>query len=409
MGGMNATRQQAASLPAPDAASLARSARLIAAMRAASDDGWLRFDRFMELALYTPELGYYSGANVKFGTRPEDGSDFVTAPEMTPYFARALARPVHEALQGSDTGAILEFGAGSGRLAADLLCALDEAGTPCREYAIVELSGELRARQRDTLARRAPQALARVRWLDRLPERFDGVILGNEVLDAMPVRLFARRDGVWRERGVNVSAEALRWAERELDAAGVPAALHRVPAAAGDYLTETHEAAEAFTRTVATLLGRGAVLLFDYGFPAHEYYHPQRDGGTLMCHFRHRAHPDALLYPGLQDITAHVDFSGIAGAAEDAGAELFGYASQARFLLEAGILDALAALDPADAARYLPAAGAVQKLLSEAEMGELFKVIAFGRGLPAGLSVFDRGDRSASLDLDAADPAAAPD
>ncbi|SDV50332.1 class I SAM-dependent methyltransferase [Chitinasiproducens palmae] len=404
--------QQAGSLPAPDPDAAARSQRLVDAIAAdcAAAGGWLSFDRFMERALYTPGLGYYSGANVKFGTSPRDGSDFVTAPELSPFFARTVARVVAPALAASATDEILEFGAGSGRLAGDLLAVLDrDAPGRCRRYTVVELSGELRERQRQTIARLAPEALSRVVWLDALPPRFDGVVLGNEVLDAMPVRLFARREGVWQERGIAVDAASgrLAWQDRAVPAADLPEQLQRVPGR-HDYLTETHEAAGGFVRTVATMLGRGAALLFDYGFPAREYYHAQRDGGTLMCHYRHRSHDAPLFLPGLQDITAHVDFTFVAEAAVAAGASLYGYTSQARFLLDAGILDALAALDPSDAARYLPAANAVQKLLSEAEMGELFKVIAFGKGLPDGLPVFDRGDRSWMLDAqpdDAADDA----
>jgi SAM-dependent MidA family methyltransferase len=237
-----------------------------------------------------------------------------------------------------------------------------------------------------------------VRWLDALPEQFDGVVIGNEVLDAMPVRLFARIDGEWHERGVAFGDGALRFEDRRVQSTQDTLFLSDLEIAGdGDYVTETHQAALAFTRTVCTMLARGAVFLIDYGFPRHEYYHAQRTQGTLMCHYRHRAHGDPFLYPGLQDITAHVEFTGIAEAGVDTGADLLGYTSQARFLMNAGVTEALSAIDPSDIPRFLPAANAVQKLLSEAEMGELFKVIAFSRGIDDTLDAFARGDRSHTL------------
>jgi SAM-dependent MidA family methyltransferase len=396
--GMNPKLHQPDSLPVPGQDALAQSEALVAQIRAeiAAAGGWLPFDRYMERALYAPGLGYYSGGALKFGRRGDDGSDFVTAPELSPLFAATLARPIAQALDASGTRQVIEFGAGTGRLAAGLLNALDSLGAPLDSYAIVDLSGELRERQRATLEADAPALVKRVRWLDALPEQFDGVVLGNEVLDAMPVRLFARTGGVWRERGVALNDGVLGFADRALQSTHDAAFLADLEAD-GDYLTESHDAALAFTRTICTMLGRGAVFLIDYGFPRHEYYHAQRSQGTLMCHYRHRAHDDPFLYPGLQDITAHVEFSGIAEAAVDAGADLLGYTSQARFLMNAGITEALADIDPADAARFLPAANAVQKLLSESEMGELFKVIAFSRGIDGTLDAFARGDRSHTL------------
>jgi SAM-dependent MidA family methyltransferase len=395
---MNPKAQQPDSLPAPDAAALAQSAALAALIRADLDaaGGWLPFDRYMDRALYAPRLGYYSGGAVKFGRRAEDGSDFVTAPEMSPLFAATLARPVAQALEASGTRDVIEFGAGTGRLAAGLLNALDALGTPPDTYSIVDLSGELRERQQRLLDAQAPALAARVQWLDALPDEFSGVVIGNEVLDAMPVRLFAHANGVWRERGVMLRDGAFAFEDRALQSTHDAAFLGEIEAD-GDYVAETHEAACAFTRTICRMLVRGAVFLIDYGFPRHEYYHPQRAQGTLMCHYRHRAHGDPFLYPGLQDITAHVEFSGIAEAGTDTGADLLGYTSQARFLMNAGITDALAQFDPSDAARFLPAANAVQKLLSEAEMGELFKVIAFSRGIDGTLDAFASGDRSHTL------------
>jgi SAM-dependent MidA family methyltransferase len=380
---MNPKAHQPDSLPAPGPSALAQSEALSAQIRTeiAQAGGWLPFDRYMEQALYAPGLGYYGGGSIKFGRRPEDGSDFVTAPELSPLFAATLARPVAQALEASGTR---------------LLNALDELGASFETYSIVDLSGELRERQRETIEAQAPSLAARVRWLDALPEQFEGVVIGNEVLDAMPVRLFAHADGAWQERGVTIRDDGFAFADRPVSA---PQDVEFLSSLEMDvaYVTETHEAARAFTRTICTMLTRGAALLIDYGFPRHEYYHAQREQGTLMCHYRHRAHGDPFLYPGLQDITAHVEFTGIAEAGVDTGADLLGYTSQARFLLNAGITEVLGEIDPTDTARFLPAANAVQKLLSEAEMGELFKVIAFSRGIEETLDAFASGDRTHTL------------
>ncbi|QCP51396.1 class I SAM-dependent methyltransferase [Trinickia violacea] len=395
---MNQKAHQPDSLPAPGPTALGASEKLVALIsdEIAAAGGWLPFDLYMERALYAPGLGYYSGGAVKFGRRAEDGSDFVTAPELSPLFAATLARPLAQALEASGTRHLMEFGAGTGKLAAGLLVALDALGASFDSYSIVDLSGELRERQRETIEAQAPALASRVRWLDALPETFEGVVIGNEVLDAMPVRLFSHAGDLWRERGVVFDGGALAFEDRPVTSPA-DAALLAETGIAGDYVTETHEAGRAFTRTICTMLARGAAFFIDYGFPRHEYYHPQRAQGTLMCHYRHRAHGDPFVYPGLQDITAHVEFTGIAEAGVEAGADLLGYTSQARFLLNAGITDALAEFDPNDAARFLPAANAVQKLISEAEMGELFKVIAFSRGIDGTLDAFARGDRSHTL------------
>jgi SAM-dependent MidA family methyltransferase len=396
---MNPKAHQPDSLPAPGPTALAQSETLAAQIRAeiAEAGGWLPFDRYMERALYAPGLGYYGGGSVKFGRRPEDGSDFVTAPELSPLFATTLARPVAQALEASGTRNLMEFGAGTGKLAAGLLEALDARGAQFDTYSIVDLSGELRERQRATLEADVPALAARVRWLDALPEQFEGVLIGNEVLDAMPVRLFAHTGAIWHERGVTVrDGGEFDFEDRPVTRAEDAEFLKEIEAE-GDYVTETHDAARAFTRTICTMLTRGAALLIDYGFPRHEYYHAQRAGGTLMCHYRHRAHGDPFVYPGLQDITAHVEFTGIAEAGVETGADLLGYTSQARFLLNAGITEVLGEIDPTDTKRFLPAANSVQKLLSEAEMGELFKVIAFSRGIEETLDAFASGDRTHSL------------
>jgi SAM-dependent MidA family methyltransferase len=390
------------SLPAPGADGLAHSMALIARIEQAIDaaGGWLPFSRFMELALYTPGLGYYSGSSVRFGRRPEDGSDFVTAPELTPLFARTLARPVADALIASGTREIFEFGAGTGKLAAGLLETLDSWSVPVERYTIVDLSGALREEQRQTIVDHVPALAGRVHWIDRLPEHFDGVVIGNEVLDAMPVRLHVRGAEAWLERGVVRAAgpDPFAWQDRPTPHDETLRTLLDSIEADEGFVTESHEAAHAFIRTLCEKLGRGVILLLDYGFPEREYYHPQRVEGTLMCHYRHRAHGDPFVYPGLQDITAHVDFTGIAQAGIDAGADLLGYMTQARFLLNSGLADTLTAFDPRDTISFLPAANAVQKLVSEAEMGELFKVIAFGKSVePDAITAFVSGDRSHTL------------
>lgn len=351
---------------------------------AEADGGWLAFDRFMALALYAPGHGYYASGARQFGRMPNSGSDFVTAPELTPLFGQALSRQVAQALDATGTDEVWEFGAGSGALAGQLLDTLRER---VRRYCIVDLSAALRERQQHTLARHA----AKVDWIDALPDRFSGVVVGNEVLDAMPVKLVVRRGDhdAWQERGVVLDAAGqLTFADR-------PSALRPpmpIGPTAADYLTETHGHAEAFIRTIATQLERGAAFFIDYGFPAREYYHPQRDTGTVMCHRGHRADADPLAHVGAKDITAHVDFTGVAMAGQDAGMQVLGYTSQARFLMNCGLLSLQEQQPQTDRAP-------VGILLLEHEMGELFKAIGFAA---AGSEPFDalgfaQGDRSHTL------------
>jgi SAM-dependent MidA family methyltransferase len=366
-------------LPEPEGPARAASAALGERIRAelAAGDNWIGFARYMELALHAPGLGYYAGGAAKLGAP----GDFATAPEMGTLFARTLARQVADLLEPGE--AILEFGAGSGALAAALL---DEIG-PAR-YLILETSAELAARQRARLGERA-------QWIERLPERFRGVMIANEVADAMPVHALAwRREGVM-ERGVAELEGALAWAERP--AAGElreAARLLRVPV---PYESEIGLMARAWMKLVAARIERGALLLVDYGFPEREYYHPQRTMGTLMCHYRHRAHGDVFFHPGLQDITAHVDFTALARAARGAGLEVLGYANQAGFLVDCGITEVLERTDAEDTVRYAPLAAEAHKLLSPAEMGELFKVLAVGRGVRRPLLGFSNCDRSHTL------------
>ena len=381
------------SLPEPSSDALAASHALqnLIAADIAQHAGAISFARYMELALYAPGLGYYSGGSAKLG---EDG-DFTTAPELTPLFGGALAQ-VAAAIIAQSAPQILEFGAGTGKLAHDILSALKNAGVPVARYCIVELSGELRARQQQTL-RDFPQ----VEWLDAFPEAFDGVVFGNEVLDAMPVHLVTRGPDGWQEVKVTVRDGRFQFIEAEADEALLAQIAGQIPGhelLPVGYVTEVHGIACGFMASLSRMLlnGRaGAAFLFDYGFPAHEYYFDQRAAGTLMCHYRHYAHADPFYYPGLQDITAHVDFTAMALAAQDAGLDVLGYFSQAGFLLGAGIGELLLRTDPSDVKAYLPQANALQKLVSPAEMGELFKVLAVGRGveLPQAIAAQDRSHR----------------
>lgn len=363
--------------------------------------GWIGFDRYMDMALYEPGLGYYSNGKPVFGPV----GDFVTAPELTPLFGATLSRQVGSWLVAcaADDPLVIEFGAGSGALASQLLNALDRQGFANLRYQIVELSADLQQLQRKTIAARMPQFVDRVEWLDAAPAAFRGVVIGNEVLDAMPVRTFEWDGERLLEAGVAVvDGGRLGWAGRPADenlgklvaATGIDRGTWHLP-----YRSELCPQQGAWLATVGDAMQAGAILLLDYGFPASEYYHPQRVGGTLMSHYRHRSLTDPFVWPGLQDITAHVDFSRVLAAGEAAGLEPLGYTSQARFLLNCGLLDELEALPRDEQRLWFSQAQAVQRLVSEAEMGELFKVIAFARNLPATayLPGFVEGDRLESL------------
>ena len=357
--------------------------------------GWWSFERFMAAALYTPGLGYYSGPRSPFGLMPDSGSDFVTAPELSPLFGAALAVQVRQVLQSTGTHTVYEFGAGTGALAEQLIEAL---GASLQSYVIVDLSGTLRQRQAQRLARFAD----RIRWLDRWPEDLQGVVVGNEVLDAMPVALLHWDGQAWWERGVAAGVQPLEWVWSDRPTDRRPPVEGREPQPQEDEamawgqrfvpgtVVEIHPQAEAFVRTLAQRLSRGAAFFIDYGFPEREYYHPQRTGGTLMCHQAHRSDTDPLQAVGLKDITAHVNFTGIALAAQEAGLAVLGYSSQARFLFNCGLADLMAQAD-------IPARAHAARLVTEHEMGELFKVIGLAAGEGFEALGFAQGDRSHTL------------
>jgi len=356
-----------------------------------SAGGWIGFERYMELALYTPGLGYYARGSRQFGALPASGSDFITAPELSPLFGRALARQVAQALDVTGTDEIWEFGAGSGALAAQLLEAL---GDRLRRYTIVDLSSQLRERQAATMQAQVPQHAGKLGFALQLPEHIRGVVVGNELLDAMPVMLLHFDGAQWLERGVALEQGQLAWADRPTDERP-PVELAQAGGFLAGTVVELPRQASGFMRTLAATLQQGAALLIDYGFPEHEFYHPQRTGGTLMCHRAHRSDDLPLEDPGDKDITAHVDFTAVALAAQDAGMEVLGYTSQARFLLNCGLAQDLQAAHDSGDIRLLAHA---QKLITEHEMGELFKVLAVA---PAGCSFepigFAAGDRSHTL------------
>jgi SAM-dependent MidA family methyltransferase len=379
-------------LPTPPAEALAHSEKLTALIRdeIAANAGWIPFAHYMELALYAPGLGYYTAGARKLGRE----GDFTTAPEMTPLYGQTLARQAAEVLE-SGLDQILEIGAGSGALAAALLTELERLERLPRIYYILELSPDLRERERDLLALKVPHLLERVIWLNRLPTLYQGLIIANEVLDAMPVHLVRTGAAGMEEAGVTLNGAAFAWAWRPAEAELRSAAeTLRLPLG---YQTEIQLVACGFVRTLAQSMARGVILLIDYGFPAHEYYHAERSAGTLMCHYRHRAHADPFFLPGLQDITSHIDFSAVAQAGGEAGLELLGYTGQAQFLINCGITDIMLRTPPENAAAYLPQAAAAQQLLSPSEMGELFKVIALGKDYAAALIGFAAGDRRTSL------------
>ena len=367
------------------AAALIRD-RLIAA------GGWLSFDQFMELALYAPGFGYYSAGSVKLGA----GGDFVTAPEVSDLFSQCVARQCADVLAETG-GEILELGAGSGRMAATILQSLAEIGVLPDRYAILEVSADLSDRQRIRMQQLAPELRERVVWLNRLPETsIRGVMLANEVLDALPFQRFVVRKGCVHELGVGLEGDSFAWREKATAPAAADALIRELPfPLPDDYTSELCLRVEPWTASVGQCLDQGALLLFDYGLPRAHYYHPQRTDGTLRCYFKQRAHDNPFINIAVQDITAWVDFTRVAEAALEAQLEVAGFATQAAFLLGTGIETLTArASDVADRARL---AGEARRLLLPGEMGESFKVMALCRNLQQPLLGFAHQDLRRSL------------
>ncbi len=382
------------SLPLPNAALQAQSETLLKLIqtRIRAEDGWLSFLDYMNMALYTPELGYYTSGAPLFG----EAGDFVTAPELTPLFAQTLSTQVNEILSTGALKYVLEIGAGSGRMAVDLLQSLESKQALPERYYILELSAELKVRQQHTLKTCIPNLFDRVQWLNALPSQFEGLVLANEVLDAMPVALISHQNGQWFERGVGLNEnDALSWVERAIpthfQTALAPLPLHVSPDQT--YLTELHLPAQAWVKDLARTLKKGVILFIDYGYSASQYYLPARNQGSLQCFYQHRVHNDPLLWPGLCDITSFVDFTAIAQAGYDAGLDVQGFTTQAQFLLNCGLLDCLAQQGDPDQIPYLKAARAVQRLIAPGDMGETFKVLILSKNYTAPLLGLQQGNK----------------
>ena len=380
-------------LPVPSPEAVQHSAQLCALIRddINANGGWISFARYMEPALYAPGLGYYTAGAHKFG----EAGDFITAPELSSLFGRTMARQVVEIMTYSAPH-ILELGAGSGKLAVDMLTELELLGSLPNSYSILEVSADLRERQQKLIRERLPHLFNRLHWLDALPAKFNGAIVANEVLDALPVHLVHWQDSAITERGVALNDNNFVWQERAISDADLLEAAQKI-SVPDKYVSEICLAARGLINSLAQRLEKGAMLFIDYGFGACEFYHPQRNNGTLMCHYRHHAHDDPFFLPGLQDITAHVNFTDIAECGIDAGLELMGYTSQAFFLINCGITELLKNTSPENLRDYLPLSAQLQKLTSPAEMGELFKVIAMGKNMGSPLRGFSRGSLIRSL------------
>ncbi len=389
-------------LPTPSADAKIHSQQLASLIQHTIEikGGWIDFSEYMQLVLYASALGYYSAGNQKFGDFKKGGGDFVTAPEISPLFAQSVSNQIAQVLLETN-GDILELGAGTGKLAADILLTLAQIepnlkAVP-RQYFILEVSDHLRQVQLENLQKKLPKEIMQhVQWLDTLPSAFNGVVIGNEVLDAIPVHLVHATPQDLCERGVTFDGQRFVFEDKPLTESSLLALVTKLNLPNG-YLTEVCPAASGLIASLANMLQHGIILMIDYGFAAREYYHPQRNQGTLMCHYQHYAHIDPLINVGLQDVTAHVDFTSIAYAGVNHGLALSGFCSQAQFLMNCGILEVMSQVSPQDMARYAPLAAAAQKLLSPAEMGDLFKVIGFSKNFEAPLIGFVSGDKSHTL------------
>ena len=387
------------SLPQPDAISAAHSERCADYIRARMLDagGTISFAEFMHYALYTPGLGYYSAGARKFGA---DG-DFVTAPEISPLFGRVVAKQCAPVLRETGAASVLEFGAGSGTLALEMLRTLQELDALPADYRILEVSADLRERQQRLLHDAMPGYADRIAWLDRMPDSHRGVVIANEVLDALPVERFMRRkNGVCQLRVADEAGEFVFVDEpaSEILVRAVEAIERDIGGALPEnYVSEVSLAAPAWLADVAGMLEHGLVMLFDYGVSRREYYAADRNDGWLRCHFRHRVHSDPLILPGIQDLTAWVDFTAVAEAAADSGLEVLGYLGQAQFLLAGGIEAELQDFAEMPIESRLQTAAQVKMLTLPGEMGENVKCICLARGTISRPTAFESADRTHTL------------
>ena len=375
-------------LPYPDTsaehASLALQEQI--ANEIQSHNNWISFNDYMQMALFTPSLGYYTGGSHKIGS----AGDFVTAPSMTPLFGLTLARQLAPLLQQT-AGNVYEFGAGTGELAVSLLAGLPE--TALQHYYIMDVSPELKQRQLELIQKQLPQHADKVVFLDSLPEEFDGVIIGNEVLDAMPCEVVRWTEQGTEQMGVSIVDDRFTWSSRPVNDERILAEALRIQPDKLPFTSELHLNQSAFIATLAQRIQRGAIIMIDYGFDEAQYYHPQRSMGTLIGHYRHHVVDDPFFWPGLMDLTCHVNFTAMAQAAVDNDLDLIGYTSQAHFLFNLGITEVLLNEHPdVNSKEYLQAAAAMQKLVAPHEMGELFKVMAMGKNVDVDWQGFAVGD-----------------
>lgn len=373
-------------LPHPDAEQASLHLQQLIAQTISKQNGWLSFHDYMNMALFAPNLGYYTGGSHKIGS----AGDFVTAPSLTPLFGLTIAKQI-EALLPQTAGNVYEFGAGTGELAVSLLAGI--APTALQNYYIVDVSPELKQRQLALIAEKLPEHVHKVSFLEQLPDQFDGIIIGNEVLDAMPCHVVRWQDGQILEMGVTLEQEQFQWQAKAITEGAVFEAASRLTPATSPFTSELHLNQISFIATLAQRLERGAIIMIDYGFDEAQFYHPQRSMGTLIGHYRHHIVDDPFFWPGLMDLTSHVNFTAIAQAAVDNDLDLIGYTSQAHFLFNLGITDVLMSRhSDINNKQYLQDAAHLQQLIAPHEMGELFKVIAMGKNVDVNWQGFAHGD-----------------
>ena len=386
-------------LPIPDDDSLAHCKKVCESIRQAIDEagGSISFAQFMHLALYSPGLGYYNVGTTKFG----ETGDFVTAPEVSPLFGRVVARQCASVLKQLERGKILELGAGSGRLAVDILRKLTDLKSPPERYLILEISADLKARQEELIGEELPDLLPRVEWLSKLPEKFAGVVIANEVADALPVERFERTEAAVLQMHVTANETDFDWSRKPAPEI-LAMAVEKIETDIGEalppgYQSEISLGLPDWIGQIAKCLDQGLVLLFDYGVSRREYYSRERNQGWLRCHFRHHAHNEPLIYPGIQDLTSWVDFTAVAESAVDHGLDVAGYVTQAQFLINGGLEHELAGIADLPVADQLELSKQVKLLTLPDEMGENFKCIGLGSGELTGVTAFSSADRAHTL------------